>query len=202
MKAQCRAQILAFEVGTPGGVECPVLETNLQGKVLFMQAKRSDHYDPEDELVNGAREEDTFDFDVDSEDLPPEQAAETAPPSKDVSGSRGDAQKTETPASDPIPIGSCVRGLWLMDTGCGQDLTSESEIQGCEVETLPRKDWKKFETANGTTCAKRIAKVHCTELSQTIRPFILADSPPVLSIGRRCMQEGFPSFGTPEVRQS
>lgn len=78
-----------------------------------------------------------------------------------------------------------------MDTGCAQDLVSADEASRFKQEKLSAKRWKAFETANGTTYAKNVAVTRCHEFDQDLRPYILENSPAVLSIGKRCMKDGF-----------
>ena len=48
-----------------------------------------------------------------------------------------------------------------------------------------------FNTANGKTEATQQAKLHCSELKENISPYVLDSTPPVLSVGRRCMEMGY-----------
>jgi len=83
----------------------------------------------------------------------------------------------------PLPA-----GLWLADTGCAYDLISQSgsgSLQKRSAQPLT------FNTAGGQTTAYEVAPAFCSELGRAVEPLVLNDSPWVLSIGRRCIDEGF-----------
>ena len=48
-----------------------------------------------------------------------------------------------------------------------------------------------FQTANGSTSTSDVAEIVVDELDETVKPFVLDETPAVLSIGRRCMKTGY-----------
>ena len=46
-------------------------------------------------------------------------------------------------------------------------------------------------TANGPNYADRQCKVRVPSISTTAEPYVLPDTPSVLSVGQKCMEEGF-----------
>ncbi len=52
-------------------------------------------------------------------------------------------------------------------------------------------DGLSFTTANGKTEAAEVADVQVPELDEVVSPYILEATPPVLSVGARCMLQGF-----------
>ena len=78
-------------------------------------------------------------------------------------------------------------GLWLADTGCGEDLVSEDVAQHYASEPTPSII---FSTANGKVVSDTCTPFVCHELGMNIKPYILPQTPHVLSVGRRCMEQG------------
>ena len=81
--------------------------------------------------------------------------------------------------------------LWLVDTGCGHDLVSLKSVR--ELENMFKTGGSEvvFATANGSTPAKGRVKLQVPGLDEIINRYILADTPAVLSVGRRCRAEGY-----------
>ena len=81
--------------------------------------------------------------------------------------------------------------LWLVDTGCGHDLVSLASVR--ELENMFKTGGSEvvFATANGSTPAQGRVKLQVPGLDEIINPYILADTPAVLSVGRRCRAEGY-----------
>ena len=56
-------------------------------------------------------------------------------------------------------------------------------------------------SANGVTSANDVAKVHFDEFESTHTPYVFDESPSVLSVGKKCMEEGYsfvwPANGVP-----
>ena len=99
--------------------------------------------------------------------------------------------------SAALPATSSGPLRWLMDTGCGHDL-----IGRCDVPS-----WAKafnaaspvlFSTANGTTSATEQVPIEVPSLRDSVRPYLLRSSPAVLSIGRRCAEEGYGFYWPPK----
>ena len=80
---------------------------------------------------------------------------------------------------------------WLMDTGCGFDLVQKSAVSSCTDCFRPMANPASLNTANG-----EVEVQHCLPLSvgcglPSIEALVLDSTPAVLSIGRRCMHEGY-----------
>ena len=82
--------------------------------------------------------------------------------------------------------------MWLVDTGCGHDLISKTVA--AQRSRYIRKDGApiRFSTANGTTnLTTTILPLSLKELGEVIEPYILDSTPPVITVGRRCMHNGY-----------
>ena len=78
---------------------------------------------------------------------------------------------------------------WIADTGSAQDLVSKNEIQG--VSDFESCKPVNMMTANGPNYADRQSRIYIPSLGSTTEPYVLSDSPSVLSVGQKCMDEGF-----------
>eukprot|EP00972_Heterocapsa_arctica_P017156 2535998-Heterocapsa_arctica.AAC.1 len=72
--------------------------------------------------------------------------------------------------------------LWLIDTGCAHDLVSLADITRSGDELCPLADHVNFQNANGGTVSTHTAHMQISELSKRINPYVLKESPAVLSI--------------------
>jgi hypothetical protein len=85
-------------------------------------------------------------------------------------------------------------GPWVMDTGCGHDLISEKLARGFGT-LVAREEGRKrkivFNTANGRIATSTVVPMNCEILDAVVTPFVLPDTPSVLSIGYRCMELGY-----------
>ncbi|MFM7990454.1 MAG: hypothetical protein ACKPKO_65165, partial [Candidatus Fonsibacter sp.] len=80
---------------------------------------------------------------------------------------------------------------WLIDTGCGHDLLYKHEVAPYKDFFQKAKSPVVFHTANGSTTANNVARIHVTDLNENITPYVMANSPPVLTVGHRCMNKGY-----------
>ena len=76
-----------------------------------------------------------------------------------------------------------------MDTGCAHDLVSKSMAEGFEKTRLPCPQG--FATANGRATAYLKVPMCSKAMGGQIAPYTLSDTPAVLSVGRRCVEEGY-----------
>ena len=81
--------------------------------------------------------------------------------------------------------------LWLIDTGCGHDLIGKTELKACKALAKRAKVPIMFSTANGQTPANDVGEMFVQELGEAVEPYILEDTPAVLSVGMRCMQHNY-----------
>ncbi len=63
------------------------------------------------------------------------------------------------PLLDPLPD-----GLWLMDTGCAQDLINGKLSIGIPIKTLTSSGRLIFSTANGRVASRNVVPVFCNFL--------------------------------------
>ena len=78
---------------------------------------------------------------------------------------------------------------WIADTGSAQDLVSRSEIQ--DISDFESSKPVNMMTANGPNYADRQSRIYIPSIGSTTEPYVLSDSPSVLSVGQKCMDEGF-----------
>ena len=90
-----------------------------------------------------------------------------------------------------LSANQCKGVKWLMDTGCGHDLIGKSKAASLGVDIVQDKDEIVFQTANGTTSTSDSTKYYVNELKEAVQPFVLDETPTVLSIGRRSMKMGY-----------
>ena len=67
----------------------------------------------------------------------------------------------------------------------------KSKAASLGVDIVQDKDEIVFQTANGTTSTSDSIKYYVNELKETVQPFVLHETPTVLSTGRRCMKMGY-----------
>ena len=99
-------------------------------------------------------------------------------------------------AASAKAIDADVVERWLIDTGCGHDLVAYEDVRPFKQVLRRPKVPLGFHTANGPTNTKYTVKVMVRELADSSVVNVLKDTPAVLSVGRRCMKEGY-SFHWP-----
>ena len=80
--------------------------------------------------------------------------------------------------------------LWLVGTGFGHDLISTTNVMLSGGETKRLEKAVIFQTANGDTPSTHVAPISFSELNQTIEPYVLKETPSVISVGDRTMNKG------------
>ena len=80
---------------------------------------------------------------------------------------------------------------WIMDTGCGSDLISKAKVEDNNLRRSKAKNPIQFQTANGNIKGLDVVTMNIVEFDESVELYVLPDTPSVLSIGRRCMQEGY-----------
>ena len=84
--------------------------------------------------------------------------------------------------------------VWIMDTGCGHDLVREALVEGYPTTGSYNGERQKkivFATANGKVSSRHVVPMRCNILNTTVAPYALPETPSVLSIGLRCMEQGY-----------
>ena len=81
--------------------------------------------------------------------------------------------------------------LWLMDTGCGYDLISRDHVSRFPTGDQASELDISLDTANGSVPVEHEVSFRVPELAENVSAIVLQSTPPVLSIGRRCMEQGY-----------
>ena len=92
---------------------------------------------------------------------------------------------------------------WIMDTGSGYDLIGREDVPFPQWNE-PAVEGLELHTANGLTQVNEAAGLQVQHLGvHEVKPLILESCPPVLTVGRRCLDEGYsfnwPAFGKPTL---
>ena len=114
-------------------------------------------------------------------------------------------EATRVPAM-PVPKAKCVPATpgvryWLQDTGCPVDLAGKKSLPPKLVEHIHKsEDPQNFDTANGALPADEQVAMQIEGVPDNVHPYVLKDSPDVMTIGRRCVRVGYgfhwPAFST------
>ena len=94
-----------------------------------------------------------------------------------------------TAASAKAKLG--VSDLWLVDTGCGHDLVSTANAKLSKGTSKYLDSPVTFQTANGDAPSTHSSQIFIEELNEMIEPYILTDTPSVISVGDRAMNKGY-----------
>ena len=81
-------------------------------------------------------------------------------------------------------------GRWIMDTGSGVDICRAAQVPA-GAKTVKPKDKIVFNTANGPIDAGPMLPGMLEPFDEAIAPFILPDTPALLSVGKRCFSKGY-----------
>ena len=88
--------------------------------------------------------------------------------------------------------------MWILDTGCGQDLVQYDTLPKASRDTIERaSSVRNLHTANGTSQATKVASLQIAHFMENIQPYVLPATPNVLSIGRRIRNDGFELHWSP-----
>ena len=82
---------------------------------------------------------------------------------------------------------------WLIDTGCGYDLIEHGDIAkaGLLKIIVQSEDPIRLKTPAGIKDITEEAHIYLPDLEETVTPRVCPTTPNVLSIGRRCMLDGY-----------
>ena len=78
-----------------------------------------------------------------------------------------------------------------MGTGSGHDLVPQSLVSASSLSLTEPSTPVYLSTANGPVAVESIARIHVAALGSTSEALALPSTPMVLSVGRRCMEEGY-----------
>ena len=78
-----------------------------------------------------------------------------------------------------------------MDTGCKYDLTTRASVPSYLHDSIEKALVPiTLSTANGLTDCDLCVRQQILGLTEVVEPYILDSTPDVLSIGRRCVEDG------------
>ena len=111
-----------------------------------------------------------------------------------------DSCSSQVSSKAPVVAMAVVRTpipRWIVDTGCGNDLVCRKDLRGHEHMFRHATHPQMLLTANGPTLADREIPLTIAKLAnEEISPYILDQTPNVLSMGRRCVLDNY-SFWWP-----
>jgi hypothetical protein len=99
---------------------------------------------------------------------------------------------------------------WLVDTGSAHDIVRDSAIRNCPQWKTEMREPLALSTANGVMQANEVCHLSVPALAIDIDAVVLPSTPCLLSVGARCMEEGFtfvwrakraPYFITPDGKR-
>jgi len=88
-------------------------------------------------------------------------------------------------------VGTAKNTRWLIDSGCGWDLVDQRNVAHMLGARQQIRSGPKLWTANGIVQPDSKVMIHIPVLDDNYTPLVMQDSPDVLSLGRRCMDEGY-----------
>ena len=91
--------------------------------------------------------------------------------------------------SDDVTSAKVLHIDWIADTESAEDLLRDSTLPDQHGYMSDRPI--KLLTANGESSSQKQGKVFIPELGRTIDPYLVRDTPAVLSVGMRCMNDGY-----------
>ncbi len=89
---------------------------------------------------------------------------------------------------------------WLMDTGCKHDLTTRDAIPYCQLGMITKSLNPVLLSTADIISSDMIVPQQIGALGVDAEPYVLEQSPDVLSIGRRCVQDGYSFQWLPYLR--
>ena len=88
---------------------------------------------------------------------------------------------------------------FIMDSGSGHDLISSTRVDRMDIDTY-QSDKVNFHTANGVTSTSTMVDLDFDTFNEPAKAHVLEDTPSVLSLGKRCMEQGY-TFVWPTGRE-
>ena len=83
------------------------------------------------------------------------------------------------------------RAKFIMGTGCGHGLISKNRDKKLGLDVEKNIHPMLFFTAIGVTNLNDVAKIHFDEIESTYILDVLDELPSILSVGKKCMEEGY-----------
>ena len=95
------------------------------------------------------------------------------------------------PKTKCLPATPGVR-YWLQDTGCPVDLAGKKSLPPKLMDNIQKSEEpQNFDTANGALPADEQVAMQVEGIPDNVHPYVLEDSPDVMTIGRRCVRLGY-----------
>jgi len=88
---------------------------------------------------------------------------------------------------------------FIMDSGSGHDLISSTRVDRMDIDTY-QSSRVNFHTANGITSTSTMMDLDFDTFNEPAKAHVLEDAPSVLSLGKRCMEQGY-TFVWPSGRE-
>ena len=89
-------------------------------------------------------------------------------------------------------IASNQKRQFIVDSGASFHLASKNVLTKAERKTVrPMKEPLLMRTANGVVVAKEEADIYVEAFDTKLTAVLIADTPPLISLGKLCLQDGF-----------
>ena len=112
---------------------------------------------------------------------------------------KGKGRKAGQPVDSESPTAEhSLPDCWIADTGCGHDLLASKWVSECDKNKVRATDTPlTFAGVGGEKPADMTLRVKSPALRAHAEPFVLDSTPDVLSIGRRCVEDGWSFYWPP-----
>ena len=79
---------------------------------------------------------------------------------------------------------------FIMDSGSGHDPIAQKKVDRMDME-MYEDEMVNFHTANGVTSTSKTTDIQFNVFEEPVRAHVLEDTPSVLSMGKRCLEQGY-----------
>ena len=79
---------------------------------------------------------------------------------------------------------------FIMDSGSGHDLIAQKKVDRMDME-MYEDEMINFHTANGVTSTSKMTDIQFNVFEEPVKAHVLEDTPSVLSMGKRCLEQGY-----------
>ena len=90
---------------------------------------------------------------------------------------------------------------WIVDSGSCFDLINRNELSAANARSMHPTVPIHMQTANGTVTAHHELSVVIDKFDTDIHAIVMDDAPTVLSLGKRCMADGYEFHWKPDQSQ-
>ena len=102
------------------------------------------------------------------------------------------AQSSSEPSSRHLATPARGTKSWLVDSGSDLDLISSGDMSAVNATNKRKADESvRLTTANGNIVGTDVVDVNVKGMTESCSPYVLPNTPAVLSLGKRCMEEGY-----------